>query len=711
MALDRRNRTAMNYYSITIDKGCLLPYFNTMIILTEKPSVAKDFATALKATFSNGYYSNQNIVITNCLGHLYKLVDPDFYNSKYKKWKISDLPIIPQIFSYEKIPSAIKQTNLVTKLLTEHQNDKIIIATDADREGELIARICLKQSGINNISNCFRFWVSEALTPDVVQKGLENLKPLSSYNLLSTQSFARQHADWLIGINFTRFISCGNSTVFSVGRVQTAILSAIAKRNYEVKNFVPVPYNELEVLIKDNYNTTIKATLLNPNTNKTPFDVNSSYIQNAMQSCNNQKITKSDIKQVSKINKPEKLLNINALQKAAYKLYGYSPEKTLKLAQSLYESHKCLSYPRTPSRVMGDDNVELFLQKFNLLKDIYPSISGFSKTSFITKDNKHIFDSRKLEAHHALIPLAAIPNICTTEEKNIFNIVIENFFTVCMDDYKYNEKQIIFYVNNFAFKTTLKEVTQIGFKINDRRIHTAMNDEQEVSSFNEKHCAITKLSLLNKKTQPQKNFSIDTLLTFMEKPTGITDEKLLGLGTPATRAEIIKKLFTTGYIGESNKALFATDKGMFLLKELAKDTELAKIANVSQTTRWEQELSDNPVKFEQNIKHYIVNCIKPELKEIYKKQSPGLCPLCGNEMAEGKLNFYCSAYKAKQQCKFVIWKNTLGANLSFIDIQTLLNKQKTKVKSFKSKEGKSFKAYMELDCEGKIKLSFPKKNK
>lgn len=685
-----------------------------MLILTEKSSVANDFAIALNAQKFAGYFATGNTIITYCQGHLFELCPPDFYDPKYKNWNITDLPIIPQKFCYSKTAAASSQTKIVIEKIKEHISDKIIIATDADREGELIARIVLEQAHLTDLSKCYRFWVSEALTPDVVKKGLENAKPLSAYDNLSAQAYARQHADWLIGMNFTRFVSTGNHEVFSVGRVQTAVLCEIAKRNHEVKNFITKPYNELETSIKDSNGSIIKALLVNPKDKKCAFEINSQYLSVAMEKCSGHRIDFAKSDSTLKTSKPEKLLNINALEKEAYKRFGYSPEETLNIAEELYNEHKCLSYPRTPSRVMGNSNAELFREKFELLKSTYPEISGFCNSNLITQENKHIFDSSKLESHHALIPLATLPETANQKQKNVFGIVIESFFRVCMDDYKFNEKTILFSCNGFTFKSIIKDTIQEGWKAYERRNVTAMtddkkeNDIQEVRNFNENNCLITSLQKLDKKTTPPKEYSIDTLLTFMEKPKGETEEKLAGLGTPATRADIVQKLFKTGYITEDKKKLFATKKGLWLLTFLSKDKELAKIANVNQTTYWENELAVNPELFEQHIKEYVSVSMKPEIKEVYVKESPGKCPLCGKDVTEQKKSWSCSGWKENPPCKFSIWKESFHTNISFEDARLLLSGKNTKVKTCKSNDGKSFKAQMKLKQDGKLEPIFQK---
>lgn len=679
-----------------------------MLILTEKLSVAKDFADAFRASKFEGYFKTQDITITYCQGHLFELCSPSFYDKKYEKWNIEDLPIIPQKFCYEKIPATTKQAKIVLSLLKEHKTDEIIIATDADREGELIARTVLSEAGITDISNCRRFWVSEALSQDVIQEGLKNAKPLSSYDELAQQAYARQRANWLVGINFTRFVSAGNPEVFSVGRVQTAVLFQIALRNHQVKNFTPLPYWEMEVEITDRNGNKIKALLVNPETGKVRFDKKNHYFQAALTSLSGSRITSTTKNSVLKTERPPKLLNINALQKEAYKRYGYTPEKTLFITENLYNTYKCLSYPRTSSRVMGDNNTDFFLQKFDLLRAKYSELSTPCDRDLITQENKHIFNSKSLESHHALIPLSPLPVSANSEEKNVFGIVLESFFTVCMDDYKYYEKRINFYCGDKHFVTSFCEPLQSGWKVICRNLTATNNsDIQSAVSFDEKNCSIASMRPLEKRTTSPKEYSIDTLLSFMEKPVDSnSNEKLVGLGTPATRAEIIQKLFSKGYVIEKTKNLYATKKALWLLSFLSKDRELSKIANVNQTTFWEAELSTNPSLFEKHIKEYVASCIKPNLCETYSKEIPGNCPLCRKPVTEQKLSFSCTGWNENPPCPFKIWKTAYNATITFDDAKALLSNLVTKTKSCKSKDGKLYKAKFHLNKDGTLKQIF-----
>jgi DNA topoisomerase-3 len=680
-----------------------------MLILCEKPSVAADFARALGGCVKkNGRFEKQGATITFCIGHLFELCPPEAYNPAFKSWTLKDLPIIPEPFRYIQVENTKQQTAVVLSLLKAHRDDDILIATDAGREGELIAREALLMAGLRDLSRCRRFWVSEALTDEVILRGIKNAKPLSAYDAIAGQGFSRQRADWLVGMNLTRFLSIGNPSPFSVGRVQTALLGAVAQRNAETARFVPKPYRELEALIRSDSGSSVKTLLRNPATGKAAFPQDDPLLTAAKLYCEGKPVDKAEAKTSRKTRKPDKLLNITALQKIAYKRFGYSPEKTLETAQSLYESLKCLSYPRTPSRVMGDNNAALFNDKFEALKNVYQRLSRFCDPLLITASNKHIFDSAQLEDHHALIPLNPLPPNASEAERNVYVIVAEAFFTVCMPDFIYNEKLLTFFCGDYVFTAAVRETLQQGWKAAGENLAEENDGVQEVPAFDEKRCRIVKTQALDKHTTPPKEFSIDSLLSFMENPRDEDGAKLAGLGTPATRAEIIKKLFSREYITDKGKKLYVSDKGLFLLKQLRKDNELAKIANVAQTTEWENELSKDPEAFEAHITAYIRACIKPEAaREVYEKKSVGTCPSCGRAILESKKTFYCPGYKdAQNSCSFTLWKDISGARLTLSDAQTLLAGKRTPVKKCASKAGKPFSARFYLDGNYKVAFDF-----
>lgn len=688
-----------------------------MLIITEKPSVAQSFSQALGIPLNKqeGYYTDGQTDITNCIGHLYELAKPEEYDEKYKIWNFELLPIIPDQYLYNQNEDTIKQVKKVSYLLKKHSKDKIIIATDADREGEVIARIVYNEAGLKDISNCWRFWVSEALTKDVVLKGMQNLKPWSDYNELAERGFARQHADWLVGMNLTPYetLIAGHKITLPVGRVQTAILAAIAQRNNEVKNFVPVPYYQCIAHLKDNEGNQADAYLINPENKKMFFTEKNGYIKNANDYSNQNKQIqiKSEVKR-KKLN-PPKLLSLTELQKIAAKKFDYSSSKTLEIAQSLYEKYKCLSYPRTPSEVLGDDDVELFMEKFNLLKQRY-SISKFSKPELIVQTNKHIFNSKKLDSHHALIPLNFIPENATAAERNIYDIVIKRFFMCCMEECLYDEKTLYVQNGEYTYKTVIKTIVQPGWKEAEavsapEKGAEKDDDENDLQYFNENKCFLKNTEIIKKFTTPKKEFTETSLLAFMENPTmENTDEKLIGLGTPATRGSILAKLEEHEYVTKENKKYYATEKGFFLLKLLFKNSLTAQIANISKTTEWEKELETSPEKFEEKMIQYIKDCVKehPEI-EIFERKGLGKCPLCGNRIFETEKSYFCEKINKEPLCKFMIYKKAFNSNINHSDLELLINGKSTGIKSCKSKAGKTYKAKFTYNLQdAKIEQTF-----
>lgn len=687
-----------------------------MLILTEKPSVAQSFGTALSVPYDKaaGYYTDGHTEITNCVGHLYELAKPEDYDEAFKKWSFDILPIIPGTYKYNQHEEAVRQIRKVTELLRKHSADKIIIATDADREGEVIARIVFSEAGLKNISNCYRFWVSEALTPEVIKKGMSQVKPWQEYNMLAEKGFARQHADWLVGMNLTPYetLLANHKITLPVGRVQTAILAAIAQRNNEVKNFVPTPYYQCASHLKDNGGNKATAFLINPESQKLTFSQITPYLNNAHEFSERNKTIAISTETKSKTLNPPKLLSLTELQKIASKEFDYSSSKTLELAQSLYEKHKCLSYPRTPSSVLGDDDVALFKEKYNLLKGKC-EISKYCNEELISPENKHIFNSKKLDSHHALIPLDFLPESVSQAERNIYNIVINRFFLSCMDSCVFAEKTLLIKNGDYQYKAIVKTIVKEGWKKAEKELApNGANKEQESNElqfFDEKTCILKNTEIVKKMTTPKKEFTETSLLTFMENPTmSDSDEKLVGLGTPATRGNILSKLEEYNYVEKRSKKYYATDKGFFLLKLLFKNPLTAKIASINQTTQWEKQLEESPKEFEKRIVEYIKDCVKthPEV-ESYERQGVGVCPLCKSKVFESEKSFFCAQITKEPKCSFIIYKNSFGAHLTVTDAKLLLEGKQTATKNMKSKAGKSYKARISYNInEKKLELNF-----
>lgn len=594
-----------------------------MLILTEKPSVAKDFAKTLGCTYSSAdkCYKNSagTVFITNCVGHLFELEEPSHYGSEFISWK--KLPILPDTFDY-KINSNLKDAaGVVIRLLKKHKTDEIIIATDADREGEIIARECLNAAEICDYSRIRRFWVSQALTPEVIKDGLNKAKALGFYDSLAAQGFARQHSDWLVGMNATRFITNKAGSVLPVGRVQTAVLTAISDRCNKIENFQKEKYYEIYGTFEPTrYGAKSVKGLFTANDGITRFKNPSAATM--LSAYMNSKAQVHDISTEKKNQLPPQLYNLNDLQKDAFRYFGYSADKTLKLVQKLYEEYKCVSYPRTPSKVMGSKNVELCSNLYQKFISSYPEYFELHTVYNIDESNKRIFNDSKLEAHHAIIPLAKLPESATGEEENVYFLILERFMLAFASAYEYEKQVVKLDVKGNLFIVEGRKVLSEGWK-KYRKFTTKMDSEdekfQDLSNIDWNDLFIRKCDAEEKYTKPPKYFNEASILAFMENPKNDdSDSKLVGLGTPATRHTFIPKLMKSKYIEIQNSNIQITKFGENVLR-IIKASTLKNLTDISETTRWEESLAENPQKFLDEIKTYISDAVKENRGGSYDK--------------------------------------------------------------------------------------------
>ena len=581
-----------------------------MLIITEKPSVAKDFAKALACSFSasdQAYKSRDGeITIVHCVGHLFNLQQPDFYDERFKYW--NQLPIIPQQFAYDINPQTKDVAKNVIQHIKNHKNDEILIATDADREGEIIARECLLASRISDYSKIKRFWVSQALTPEVILEGIKNAKPSYQYDDIAEQGFARQKADWLVGMNFTRFMTNMSGVLLTAGRVQTAILSAINNRCESIENFKSEKYYEHYGNFSDNNGNECIGIFLDENEN-TSFP-------NPLEKLNNLSGKRASLisnkTEEKKINPPQ-LYNLNDLQKEAFRLYGFSAERTLQIVQKLYEEYKCVSYPRTPSKVMGEDNLQLCSKTAIKLSTKYIEYLGIFSKGDYSSSNKRVFDDSKLEAHHAIIPLEPLPYNTTIEEQSIYFLILERFFLAFGPAHIYEKQTVFLDVNGSRFKIIGRKIIDNGWKtfvtINTPEEKENILDSQVLSEIDWNNLNLNTITIVPKNTKAPKYFNEASILAFMENPKSIeTEGKLVGLGTAATRHTFIPKLLKSKYIEFNKKDIVITELGKAFLEGLTK-SPAKLLTDISQTTKWEEQLKENPELFLENIKEYIRNSV------------------------------------------------------------------------------------------------------
>ena len=569
--------------------------------------MAQDFAKALGIKAKrDGYLEGEGYVITWAIGHLVELFEPEDYDERWKRWSMGSLPILPEGMKYKPIAKVKKQLEIIRRQLGRKDIDNIVIATDAGREGEVIARTILQTvEGLDNPLQ--RFWTSQALTPNIVQKTLKNLKPASEFDRLWNAGQARQAADWLVGMNLSRAATLklrerGKRDVFSVGRVQTAVLALLVDRKRERENFKPEPYWVLRVCFSNEkgnwWGTWFQGDLAR-------FDKreDADRVHSAIEGRTG---TVLSVKKEKKQQAPPALYSLTDLQREANTRFGFSAQQTLNLAQKLYEDRKCLSYPRTDSRVLGSENVDLAKKLIDELSGHYPDLFRGVEPKRVSASNKRVFNDAKLTDHHALIPLAALPPNVSQGEHQIYELVLKRFAAVFHADYEYEATEVVTGVEGEKFRTRGSRPLVLGWKAVyglKEPVSEGGNgegEEEENLPALEKNdpAAVGEIKLEEKMTQPPPEYTEALLLKDMTNPSRYVSEEELktifkgdvGLGTQATRAQIIETLIGREYVVREKKKVAATEKGCFLIDSLRRFPTVKAIATPEETARWEMQL-------------------------------------------------------------------------------------------------------------------------
>ena len=691
------------------------------LIITEKPSVARDFAKALDIPF--GTMENNNYVLASAIGHLVELFAPNDYDLKWKRWNLDNLPILPMEFKYKPISKTKKQLNNIVKQLKRRDIKRVIIATDAGREGEVIARTILEYG--KNKKEIFRFWTSQALSKEVILESMRNIKPSTSFDRLYKAGQGRQFADWLVGMNLTRAATKKMGDLYSIGRVQTTVLSLLVDRRKEIDNFKPEPYWQLHVQFyneKGNWRGTWFKAELNRFENQNKAEEIISQIDKSTGIV-------ATVKKQKKSQNPPPLYSLTELQRDANKRYGFAAQTTLNLTQSLYEKRKCLSYPRSDSTVLGTKNVDMTKRIVDNLSKTYPDIFQGMDHNNLRKSNKRVFNDAKLTDHHALFPLKTAPHAVDPNERKIYDLVLRRFAAAFYPPCHFETTEIITKVNVETFRTKGKIILKPGWQVLYEREKTKKEDTQILPPLQKNDPAYIKDTCIEQKTTtPPAEYTESSLLGAMVRPAKYVSKQDLknvfhgnvGLGTQATRAAIIEKLLERTYIERCKKALIATKKGCSLVKTLRTMDQTKLITSPEETARWEQYLEQiaqgkgDLSIFLQNIKRYVC-CSIEEFKNnttfvstnssVNASSELGKCPACRGNIIEGKKGFGCSKWKFG--CKFVIWKQIASKKITETQVKQLVSNGKTDLlKGFKSKAGKPFNARLRLDTDNKVVFDF-----
>ena len=608
------------------------------IVLAEKPSVARDIARVLDCNKKgNGYLEGNKYIVTWALGHLVTLQDPEKYDTKYQKWELNDLPMLPAPLKLTHIPKTTKQFKAVQSQMKRQDVNQIIIATDAGREGELVARWIIDYAKINKPVK--RLWIS-SVTDKAILNGFKNLQPGGKYINLYKAAAARSEADWYVGLNATRALTTKHNAQLNCGRVQTPTIAIIQAREEAIKHFKPKTYYGLNVVTDK---LTFKWTDKNGSSS---FDVEK--IDRIHEKLNTNQITVKDVQKKKKKQFAPGLYDLTELQRDANNIFGMSAKETLQTMQNLYERHKVLTYPRTDSKYISEDIVDTLKERVEV-----SSIGQFSKVAARIlrapiKTNSSFVNDSKVNDHHAIIPTESpvILSDFTEREKRIYELVVQRFMSVLLPPYEYEETSVTAEVNGEHLQTKYNRVLNQGFKI----VYKEAASDQTVDVKQGDGLTVKQVNKTTGETTPPPRFTEASLLQAMENPAKYFDmaqqhKKTLaesgGLGTVATRADIIDKLFNTFYLEKNGQAIKITSKGRQLL-DLAPEILKSPVT----TALWEKQLEQiekgkmNDKKFIDDMKEHtkeIVAEIKASEKTFKHDNLTGRdCPECGKPLLEVK---------------------------------------------------------------------------
>ena len=581
------------------------------LIIAEKPSVAFAIAKALNIKGSkDGYIENNEFIISWCVGHLVALAEPSAYDEKYTKWNYADLPIIPQDFQYKIYGGKQKQFKVVKSLMNRKDITEVINACDAGREGELIFRLVYAQANCKKPIK--RLWIS-SMEESAIREGFANLKDGGEYDNLFHSALCRLWADWIVGINATRLFSLLYRKTLNIGRVQTPTLALLADR-----------HNKIQFFKKEKYFTVglnIDGVIA-----KTEHIDSEDTANEIITACENSQAVCVSVRKEKKTEKPPKLFDLTALQRAANRLYGYTAKQTLDYAQSLYEK-KLITYPRTDSRYLTEDMRNTARAVVQLSAKLHPF---FNCDDFIP-DMERLVNNDKVSDHHAIIPTVQIGSLSLAElpngERNILQLIMCRLLCSVNEPYIYETLTVKFECGGAVFTAKGKTVVSYGFKsVEKLLVSSSENEDGEDPSVNlseGESFSDIKPELQEKYTVPPKPYTEDTLLSAMEtagaKET-TDDAERKGLGTPATRAAILEKLVQTGFAERKGKQILPTKNGVLLVSVLP-DT----LISPSMTAEWENQLSQiskgkaSPKEFMRGIDEMICELVN-RYREFDKTQ-------------------------------------------------------------------------------------------
>jgi DNA topoisomerase-3 len=734
------------------------------LLIAEKPSVGQDLARVLKGPFKKqeGTLEGPEHVITWAVGHLVQLAEPEAYDAKYKSWRMADLPIVPERFKLEvRDERSRKQMSVVAKQLGREDIDEVVNACDAGREGELIfAYLYEKAKGKKPVK---RLWLN-SMTSAAMKSALASLRPADEFERLEEAARSRSEADWIVGMNATRAATIRLRSSFdgavSLGRVQTPTLAIVARREEEIKAFTPEPYWLVDATFAAGalagepasaervYVGHFQAPDGSPGTTKGPRIGTEQEALAIVAACEGRPGTITKLEKKEQREKAPMLYDLTTLQREANNRYGFSAKRTLAAAQRLYEEHKALTYPRTNSRYLTSDMVDE-------IKPIAELVGGHAEyrkgAEYVTGLNvlplARVVNDEKVTDHHAIIPTRSEHNLekMGSDDRRVYDMAVRRFLAVFHPEAVFENTRVETTVmaaggeDNGAghvFRTRGKLLIVPGWRGVYDEISAdakaaeaeARGDEDEETDQQlprlvpDEQVQTRTIESLRKETKPPRRYSDASLLGAMETAGKLVDDDELreamkdsGIGTPATRASIIERLITVGYLEREGRALVATEKGLNVIRLLNEHA----LTSPGLTGSWEQRLGkiergeDSRKQFMGDIAGFAQETVKAldeTLKDVrIPRAKLGPCPVCGHEISENRKGYSCWA-RDDPGCGFVIWKSKAGKTLPLAVAKELIKTGYTAqaVTGFRGRSGRSFRAHLALQQtdEGKWRVEF-----
>ena len=689
------------------------------LVITEKPSVAKSIASALGVTSrADGHFEGNGYLISWCIGHLVGLADAAAYDDRYKKWRYEDLPILPDPFRYVVSEEKAAQFHILRFLMERPDVTELVNACDAGREGELIFRLVYEAAGCSKPFS--RLWIS-SMEDAAIREGFSNLRPSGDYDSLYQSALCRQKADWLIGINASRLFSVLYHRTLNIGRVQTPTLAMLADRDSKIVLFRKEKYHHVRLVLEGA--EAVSDRIVSPDDAQAIRDA-----------CDGQQAVCVSLVREKKREKPPKLYDLTTLQREANRVFGYTAKQTLDYAQSLYEK-KLLTYPRTDSRYLTGDMAETASVVLHLAARVPP----FDACPEFFPDVAALVNDKEVSDHHAILPTLELEKAdvqgLPVGERNILLLVCCKLLCAAAEHFVYEAVTATFDCGGHTFTAKGKQVLSQGWRAIQEVFRSSLKEKPEDEDSESVLPALTEgqvfepvsASVTEHFTSPPKPYTEDTLLSVMENAgkEDMPDEaERKGLGTPATRAAIIEKLVSGGFVERKGKNLIPTKAGVNLVTVLPELLTSPKL-----TADWEQRLNEvakgqaSPEDFMDGIEAMAAELVRKyshiseDGQKLFQpeKETVGLCPRCGKPVYEGKKNFACS----DRACQFVMWKNdrfwtSRRKEMTRKMAADLLKKGRTSVKGMWSeKKGSTYDAVVILDDTGgkyvNFKLEFPKR--